>query len=172
MKKLFGSFIASGFFICLMWLVMFQLKYDDLKNVADYHLDLMTMLNRVNITTEFNKNFAQTYKEMMNAFQLMDNASIIGQLTNSLGLDSAGAWIAIKNVLEAAINPLYAIAYPIMVFGYLLSFILNFLGMSSIVATAIFDFIFDPVFIKNYESILPPIIDIPSIPPIIPPIRP
>ena len=88
MKKLFGSFIASGFFICLMWLVMFQLKYDNLRNIADYHLDLMTMLNRFNITTQFNKNFAQTYKQMMNTFKLMDNASIIGTLTNSLGFDS------------------------------------------------------------------------------------
>ena len=171
MKKLFCSFIASGFFICLMWLVMFQLKYDDLRNITDYHLDLYTMFNRFNITTQFNKNFAQTYKEMMNAFKAMDNASIIGRLTDSLGLDSAGSWIAIKNVLEAAINPLYAIAFPIMVFGYLLSFILNFLGMSSIVATAIFDFIFDPVFIKNFE-ILPPVINIPDIPPIIPPMLP
>ena len=76
---------------------MFQLKYDDLRNVADYHLDLMTMLNRFNINTQFNKNFAQTYQQMMNSFKLMDNASIIGQLTNSLGLDSTGAWIAIKN---------------------------------------------------------------------------
>lgn len=171
MKKIFCSFIASGFFICLMWLVMFQFKYDDLRNITDYHLDLYTMFSRFNISTQFNKNFALSYRSMIETMKKLDNASIIGRLTDSLGFDSVGSWIAIKNVLEAGINPLYAIAYPIIVLGYLLSFVLNFLGVSSIVATAIFDFIFDPVFIKNFE-ILPPVINIPDIPPIIPPIMP
>lgn len=163
MKKIVFALVSSLLTLFLIWVIMFQFTVDDLSNITDYHLDLYTMLDRFNFNSSFEENFSYIFRSFIDSIKQISSSGVATKLFETAGYDSIGTWL-LTNVLDAGLNPLYLIVYPIVVLGYLQVLILNFLGVSTIVATAIFDFIFNPVFIANDTIVIPPIVVIPEWP--------
>lgn len=171
MKKIVISLIIPLFFIIVVWLINFQLTYGDLSLLSQTHLDLKTMFERFSLNSDLSTDFAGTFRSMMSTMKSLSSTSVINQILekSGSGYSTSTGWVIALNGLESLANPLLGILYPVVLLGYLMVLVLQFLGITSNVATAIFDFIFNPVFIVNNSTYITPIV-IPDNPPILPPI--
>lgn len=165
MKKIFISLVVPLFFVMIIWLVNFQFTYGDLSLLTSTHLDLKSMFKRFSLNSDLSTNFAYTFRSMIESFKTLQKSSIVSKLVTNL--DTTG-WAIALNGFEALTSPFLAIAYPITFLGYSFVLILQFLGITTVVATALFDFIFNPVFIVRGTHVISPI-TIPDLPPVITP---
>ncbi len=148
MKYIFGSFCASGFFIALIWLVMFQLNVDDIKNLPYYHLDLYTMLGKFNIASGWvGDTFTSLFRQFIDTMKFINSKGLISMLLSNNPSFSGAGWQLLMTAIESLFNPLVVIGQTCVVIGYLLSLVVLFLAIVTSVFTSLFDFIFQPVFI-------------------------
>ena len=148
MTKLIGAFCASGFFIALIWLVMFQLNVGDLKDLPYYHLDLYTMLGKFNIATGWvGDTFTSLFRQFIDTMKFINSKGLLAMLLSNNPSFSGAGWQLLLTALESLFNPLVVIGQTAVVGGYLLALVILFLTIVTSVFTSLFDFIFQPVFI-------------------------
>lgn len=148
MKKIFAGVVGSGFFIAIIWLVIFEINTDDLRNLSHYHLDLYTMLGRFNVATGWVKDtFISMFRQFIDTMEYINGKGLLATLlSNNPSFQGAG-WELLLTALESLFNPLVVIGQTCVVIGYILALALMFLTIISSVFTSIFDFIFQPIFI-------------------------
>lgn len=171
MKKILISIVFPLFFVIVIWLINFQLVYGDLSLLSQTHIDLKAMFNKFALNTDFSTDFGFTFRNMVQTFKQISSSSLTSSILGGMGIDttSSTGWIIVLHGVDAFTNPILSILYPVLLFGYLCVLVVQFLGVTTIVATAIFDFIFNPIFIVHNSTLVPPVTPIPSIPPVIPP---
>ena len=148
MHKIISFIIVPMFFIFIIWLIVFSTQYP-VSQLSNYHLDLKTMLSRFGMFNGLSDGFQNTFKSFLDTMKKLSTSDFVGDLLNNMPGGTSNGWLIVFNGLESIFNPLKAIAYPIVVFGYLLALVVQLVQIITVVATAIFDFIFSPIFIHK-----------------------
>lgn len=157
MKKIFISVILSFLVMFFIWTMMCWINYPDFMEYRQYyHLDLYGMLQRFNIGQDINDDFTFTFWMFIESMKKLNTSDPVYKilLNNFTGGVSNGWLIAGQGIL-AVINPVLAIANSFVVLGYLIVLVIQFLSITTVLATAIFDFIFNPILIWSGPSIPP-----------------
>lgn len=150
MKKMFFTLCMSLMLLFVIWVIMFAFYVDDWENITSYHLDLYSMVYRFSHNSGLNTDFLATFRSMISSltqYNHNDWIKMLLQNTGAIYTNSVGWDIAIAG-LNVLVNPLYTIGNVIIILGYLLVLILQFLIIVSNIATALFDFVFVPIWIK------------------------
>lgn len=148
MKKLLAYIIIPSMFIFIVWIIVYTTTYGSIYSLQNTHLDLKAMFNKFNFGSDINFVFRTTFKSFVDSMKkIISNGSIINMLSNNQ-LSDSNAWTIIWSGVETLLNPIKAIAIPLVVFGYLLALVCELLVIITCIASAIFDFIFNPVFIN------------------------
>lgn len=154
MKKIFCWVIGSFLVMFFIWTMMIWIQYPDfMLDPSKYHLDLYTMFVRFNAGADETSNFISTFRSFLDDMKKIntDNPYIkaITETFNGGSFSGSNGWTIVLNAINALINPIYAIANSVTVFGYLCVLLTQFIYITTMLATAIFDFIFSPVVIKT-----------------------
>lgn len=166
MKKILISIVFPLFFVFVIWLINFQLVYGDLSLLSQTHVDLKAMFNKFALNSDFSTDFGYTFRNMIETFKKISSSNLISKILGGMGFDttSSTGWTIVLQGIDVFTNPLMSIMYPVLLLGYLTVLIIQFLGVTSVVATAIFDFIFNPIFIVHGSTIITSATSISAIP--------
>lgn len=153
MKKIFFSVIMSFIVMFAIWVLVGWITIPDFsENISSYHLDLYQMFDRFNFGSSMNYNFIATFHSFIDSMKKINTANPLVKALisnfNTGGYELSNGFTILLNLFNALISPFTALVNSIVVAGYLLVLVIEFLVITSILATALFDFIFSPVFIK------------------------
>lgn len=152
MKKLVCGFIGSFIVMFFIWVIIAWITYPDfIENSSHYHLNLYGMLHRFNFSTDKSLDLVSTFQSFINALKKIniDNPIIasFGGAFNSGGYSVSNVGYILIALLNALINPIYNIANLAIILGYGVLIITQFLAITTALATNIFAFVFEPMFI-------------------------
>lgn len=152
MKKIFISFIGSFVFIFFVWTIVAWITIPDfIENSSHYHLDLYQMLDRFNYGESANQNFISIFQSFIKSMSYLNHTEpVMSGIANAFtggGYEFTGGWQVVLGLLNAAINPFYQIANITLVIGYVVVLAVQIFEIITVLLTALFDFVFNPVFI-------------------------
>lgn len=151
MKKLVCGFIGSFMIMFFIWTIIGWINEPNfIENASHYHLNLYAMFKRFDGSDYLNNNFINTFRSMIDNLKKINyNSPLIKGIINSFnkGGYTGSTWTILISAINSLINPLYSIANVTLITGYLLVLVIQFLGITTGLATAIFLFVFEPIFI-------------------------
>ena len=135
-----------------IWVIIAWMTYPDfIENSSHYHLNLYAMLQRFNVTQYKSANLVTTFQSFINALKKIniDNPiiSAFGGAFNKGGFSVSNVGYILIALVNSLINPIISIANLAVITGYVFVIIAQFLAITTGLATAIFSFVFEPLFI-------------------------
>ena len=152
MKKLVCGFIGSFIVLFFIWVLIAWITYPDfIANSSHYHLNLYGMLQRFNFSPNQSSNLISTFQSFISSLRKinLDNpiVSAFGNAFNTGGYEASNVGLILISLVNSLINPIISIANVAVITGYLIVILAQFLAITTGLASAIFSFIFEPLFI-------------------------
>lgn len=152
MKRVFFDVIMSFIVMFAIWVIVGYATIPNFtENITHYHLDLYAMINRFNFGSSANKNFINIFHSFIESMKKINTTnplvSSMLKTFNKGGYELSNAFVIVLTAINALISPFISLINSFVVLGYLIVLIIEFLEITTILATALFDFVFSPVFI-------------------------
>lgn len=135
-----------------IWTIIAWISYPDfIQNSSHYHLNLYGMLQRFHFSYDRSYDLVATFQSFINACKKinMDNP-LVASFYNAFesgGYQIGGVGQVILAIVNALVNPIFSMANLCIILGYITVIITQFLIITTVLATAIFSFVFEPLFI-------------------------
>lgn len=147
MKKLFLGCVMPTMFLFIVWAIVFTVSVDDISNITNYHLDLYAMIKRFNVSSASSDTFQDLARSFLNALKTVNDKSLSGILINKVIPNNSLGFDILQIGLNVFFNPFMSLVQSVIILGYLIALIFEFLVITTSVATALFDFLFNPIFV-------------------------